>query len=96
MAFKSIKPNGSFEYRFKVRQNGTYWYHAHSKGQEQDGLYGPFGDLSEKDKQPVAAYEKAERDYVVMLSDFHETESDKIMANLKSRLSITKTNVKRW
>jgi CopA family copper-resistance protein len=36
-----------------------------------------------KGKQPVAAHEKAERDYVVMLSDFHETESDKIMANLK-------------
>ena len=80
--FKSIKPNGSFEYRFKVRQNGTYWYHAHSKGQEQDGLYGPLV-IYPKGKQPVAAYEKAERDYVVMLSDFHETESDKIMANLK-------------
>jgi CopA family copper-resistance protein len=80
--FKSIKPNGSFEYRFKVRQNGTYWYHAHSKGQEQDGLYGPLV-IYPKDKQPIAAHEKAERDYVVMLSDFHETESDKIMANLK-------------
>ena len=80
--FKSIKPNGSFEYRFKVRQNGTYWYHAHSKGQEQDGLYGPLV-IYPKDKQLIAAHEKAERDYVVMLSDFHETESDKIMANLK-------------
>ena len=80
--FKGIKPNGSFEYRFKVRQNGTYWYHAHSKGQEQDGLYGPLV-IYPKGKQPVAAHEKAERDYVVMLSDFHDTESDKIMANLK-------------
>ncbi|ENW82049.1 hypothetical protein F909_01742 [Acinetobacter sp. ANC 3929] len=80
--FKGIKPNGSFEYRFKVRQNGTYWYHAHSKGQEQDGLYGALV-IYPKGKQPVAAHEKAERDYVVMLSDFHETESDKIMANLK-------------
>ncbi|MCH7395331.1 copper resistance system multicopper oxidase [Acinetobacter dispersus] len=80
--FKGIKPNGSFEYRFKVRQNGTYWYHAHSKGQEQDGLYGALV-IYPKGKQPVAAHEKAQRDYVVMLSDFHETESDKIMANLK-------------
>lgn len=39
--FKGIAPNGDFVYRFKVKQNGTYWYHAHSKGQEQDGLYGP-------------------------------------------------------
>ncbi|RUP38862.1 MAG: copper resistance system multicopper oxidase [Acinetobacter sp.] len=80
--FKGIQPNGSFEYRFKVRQNGTYWYHAHSKGQEQDGLYGPLV-IYPKGKQPVAVHEKSERDYVVMLSDFHETESDKIMANLK-------------
>lgn len=80
--FKGIKPNGSFEYRFKVRQNGTYWYHAHSKGQEQDGLYGALV-IYPKGKQPIAAHEKTQRDYVVMLSDFHETESDKIMANLK-------------
>lgn len=80
--FKGIKPNGSFEYRFKVRQNGTYWYHAHSKGQEQDGLYGPLV-IYPKGKQPVAKHENAERDYVVMLSDFHETKSDRIMANLK-------------
>ncbi|MCH7307730.1 multicopper oxidase family protein [Acinetobacter sp. NIPH 1852] len=80
--FNGIKPNGSFEYRFKVRQNGTYWYHAHSKGQEQDGLYGALV-IYPKGKQPVAAHEKAQRDYVAMLSDFHETDSDQIMANLK-------------
>ncbi|ENW93651.1 copper resistance system multicopper oxidase [Acinetobacter sp. NIPH 298] len=80
--FQGIQPNGSFEYRFKVRQNGTYWYHAHSKGQEQDGLYGALV-IYPKGKQPVAAHEKAQRDYVVMLSDFHETDSDQIMANLK-------------
>ncbi|MFW1950745.1 copper resistance system multicopper oxidase [Acinetobacter beijerinckii] len=80
--FKGIKPNDSFEYRFKVRQNGTYWYHAHSKGQEQDGLYGALV-IYPKGKQPIAVHEKTERDYVVMLSDFHETESDKIIANLK-------------
>lgn len=80
--FKGIKPNDSFEYRFKVRQNGTYWYHAHSKGQEQDGLYGALV-IYPKGKQPVAQHEKADRDYVVMLSDFHETDSDQIMANLK-------------
>jgi FtsP/CotA-like multicopper oxidase with cupredoxin domain len=29
-----------FVYRFTVRQSGTYWYHAHSRFQEQTGLYG--------------------------------------------------------
>ena len=80
--FQGIQPKGDFTYRFKVRQNGTYWYHAHSKGQEQDGLYGPLV-IYPKGKQPVAAHEKAQRDYVVMLSDFHESDSAQIMANLK-------------
>ena len=80
--FQGIQPMGDFTYRFKVRQNGTYWYHAHSKGQEQDGLYGPLV-IYPKGKQPVAAHEKAQRDYVVMLSDFHESDSVQIMANLK-------------
>ena len=40
--FQGIAPNQEFVYRFKIRQSGTYWYHAHSKGQEQDGLYGAF------------------------------------------------------
>ena len=80
--FQGIKPKGDFEYRFKVRQNGTYWYHAHSKGQEQDGLYGALV-IYPKGKQPLASYEKTQRDYVVMLSDFHETASNQILANLK-------------
>ncbi|OTG65728.1 copper oxidase [Acinetobacter sp. ANC 4470] len=80
--FKGIKPKSDFIYRFKVRQNGTYWYHAHSKGQEQDGLYGALV-IYPKDKKPVAAHEQTDRDYVVMLSDFHESTSDQIMKNLK-------------
>ncbi|ODL91398.1 copper resistance system multicopper oxidase [Acinetobacter pittii] len=80
--FKGIAPNGDFVYRFKVKQNGTYWYHAHSKGQEQDGLYGPLV-IYPRGKIPVAAHEKTDRDYVVMLSDFHNSSSDSIMKNLK-------------
>ncbi|EXB06020.1 TPA: copper resistance system multicopper oxidase [Acinetobacter baumannii] len=80
--FKGIAPNGDFVYRFKVKQNGTYWYHAHSKGQEQDGLYGPLV-IYPKGKIPVAAHEKTDRDYVVMLSDYHDSSSDSIMKNLK-------------
>ncbi|NNH35491.1 copper resistance system multicopper oxidase [Acinetobacter sp. NIPH 2377] len=80
--FKGIKPQADFVYRFKVRQNGTYWYHAHSKGQEQDGLYGALV-IYPKDKKPVAAHEKTDRDYVVMLSDFHPSSSDQILKNLK-------------
>ncbi|OTG62909.1 copper resistance system multicopper oxidase [Acinetobacter silvestris] len=80
--FNAIKPNGDFVYKFKVRQSGTYWYHAHSKGQEQDGLYGSLV-IYPKDKKPLAQHEQTDRDYVVMLSDFHEQTSDQIQKNLK-------------
>lgn len=80
--FKGIKPQSEFVYRFKVRQSGTYWYHSHSKGQEQDGLYGPLV-IYPKGKMPIAGHESTQRDYVVMLSDFHESSSAQIMKNLK-------------
>ncbi len=80
--FNGIRPQGDFVYKFKVRQSGTYWYHAHSKGQEQDGLYGALV-IYPKDKKPLAAHEKTDRDYVVMLSDFHNKTSDQIQKNLK-------------
>ncbi len=80
--FKGIKPNQSYEYRFKIRQNGTYWYHSHSKGQEQDGLYGPLV-IYPKNKIPLTSSEKTDRDYVVLLSDFHNSTSDEIMKNVK-------------
>ncbi|MGK5735353.1 copper resistance system multicopper oxidase [Acinetobacter junii] len=80
--FHGIAPNKTYEYKFKVRQNGTYWYHSHSKGQEQDGLYGAFV-IYPKDKTPLTAAEKTDRDYVVLLSDFHNSTSDQITKNLK-------------
>ncbi len=76
--FKAIEANSSFTYRFKVRQSGTYWYHSHTKGQEQDGLYGSI-IIAPKGKDKIAA----DRDYVVVLSDFSEESSEDIMANLK-------------
>ncbi|MDM1022027.1 copper resistance system multicopper oxidase [Acinetobacter sp. VNK23] len=80
--FNGIAHNKTYEYKFKVRQNGTYWYHSHSKGQEQDGLYGAFV-IYPKDKTPLTAAEKTDKDYVVLLSDFHNSTSDQIMKNLK-------------
>ncbi|MEQ1420053.1 copper resistance system multicopper oxidase [Acinetobacter indicus] len=80
--FNGIKPQSEYVYKFKIRQSGTYWYHSHSKGQEQDGLYGAFV-IYPKDKTPLTAAEKTDRDYVVLLSDFHEKTSDQIQKDLK-------------
>lgn len=76
--FPGIMPGQTFTYRFPVRQTGTYWYHAHSKGQEQDGLYGSLV-FSPAGTDPI----RTDRDYVVVLSDFTEEDSDDIMGNLK-------------
>ncbi len=76
--FPGIKPGETFTYRFKIRQDGTYWYHAHSMGQEQDGHYGSIV-IAPKGQDPV----QADRDYVVLLSDFHDEDSWDIMSNLK-------------
>ena len=37
-----IKPKTTHVYKFPIVQNGTYWYHSHTKLQEQNGMYGAF------------------------------------------------------
>ncbi len=76
--FSGISQGETFTYRFTIRQHGTYWYHAHSMGQEQDGLYGALV-IRPRHGPEVPA----ERDYVVLISDFHKEDSNEIIANLK-------------
>ncbi len=77
--FNGIKPGETFTYRFKIRQTGTYWYHSHSGGQEQEGLAGPI--IIDPSKSGGV---KADRDYVVMLTDFTDERADDILSNLKA------------
>jgi FtsP/CotA-like multicopper oxidase with cupredoxin domain len=82
-AYPGIAPGQTFTYRFTVRQNGTYWYHSHTNGQEQDGLYGAL-IIRPKDVDPVHADRpQSNREYVVMISDFSEESSGQILSNLK-------------
>jgi FtsP/CotA-like multicopper oxidase with cupredoxin domain len=37
---KRIGPGETYLYKFRIVQNGTYWYHSHTKLQEQIGMYG--------------------------------------------------------
>ncbi|CAM2999472.1 multicopper oxidase domain-containing protein [Legionella anisa] len=75
---KPIPPGGVFHYRFKLYQQGTYWYHAHAKVQEQEGLYGTF--IIDPPHPPSYQYTK---DYVVVLSDWINTPAEHVFANLK-------------
>ena len=73
-----IRPGETFTYHFTIRQTGTYWYHSHSGGQEQDGVYGALV-LEPKGKDPI----EADRDYVVVLSDMSPETPEAIIGNLK-------------
>lgn len=77
-SYPGIEPGQTFTYRFTVRQSGTYWYHSHTNGQEQDGLYGAL-IIHPKGIEPV----KADQEYVVMFSDFSKETADQILSNLK-------------
>ncbi len=76
--FPGIRPGETFTYRFPLRQAGTYWYHAHSLAQEQEGHYGSIV-IKPKDADRI----KADRDYVVLLSDFTDEDALEILDNLK-------------
>lgn len=38
VSFAGIKPGETFEYRYRLKQNGTYWYHSHSGLQEPEEI----------------------------------------------------------
>lgn len=79
-SFAGIAPDGMYEYRFKVKQSGTYWYHSHSAFQEQLGVYGPL-IIDPKEPEPFAY----DRDYVVFLSDWTDESPARVLAKLKKR-----------
>ena len=80
--FKAIAPGETFTYKFKIRQSGTYWYHSHSNLQEQQGLYGSIV-VQPKKQHYKANRDYANRDYVIVLSDFSSENPNKILNNLK-------------
>lgn len=79
-SFAGIAPDGMYEYRFKVKQSGTYWYHSHSGFQEQLGVYGPL-IIDPEEPEPFAY----ERDYVVFLSDWTDESPARVLAKLKKQ-----------
>jgi len=80
VSFAGIAPNTTFTYRFKVQQSGTYWYHSHSGMQEQTGLYGAIIIEPLKGETIVA-----ERDYVIVLSDWTDEDPMAVLDKLKKQ-----------
>lgn len=80
VSFAGIKPGTTFTYRFPIKQYGTYWYHSHSGGQAQAGVYAPM-IIDPLEPDPV----KYDREYVVVLSDWTFRSVEGMIGNLKKQ-----------
>lgn len=80
VSFGGIRPGKTFTYRFPLKQSGTYWFHSHSGGQEQSGVYAPM-IIDPIAPDPV----KYDREHVVVLSDWSFASPMEIMDKLKKQ-----------
>ncbi|MEO6167554.1 MAG: multicopper oxidase domain-containing protein, partial [Chitinophagales bacterium] len=71
-----IQANTTYRYSFPIVQNGTYWYHSHTKLQEQSGLYGAL--IIHKKKRETLP------DFTVLLSDWTDENPHEVLHSLKS------------
>ena len=78
LSFNGIARGETFQYRFDVRQSGTYWYHSHSGFQEQAGLYGAL-IIDPLEPEPFGY----QRDYVVLLTDWTDLDPGALFRRLK-------------
>ena len=86
-----IKPGQTRTFRFPIVQNGTYWYHSHTKVQEQSGMYGA-----------LVFYKREEPDIkqqAIVLSDWADMkphEIDRSLHNQTDWFSIRKNTVQSY
>jgi CopA family copper-resistance protein len=78
LSFHGIRPGEAYDYRFTVRQHGTYWYHSHSAFQEQVGVYAPLV-IEPREPEPF----RADREHVILLSDWTDESPERIFGKLK-------------
>ena len=84
ISFPGIAPGETFVYRFKLQQSGTYWYHSHSGFQEMTGMYGALIiEPRSRHARPETVQPRADRDYVVQLSDWTDEDPMSVFAKLK-------------
>jgi FtsP/CotA-like multicopper oxidase with cupredoxin domain len=80
VSFDGIASGTTYRYRFKVNQHGTYWYHSHSRFQEQTGLYGPIV-IEPRDGERFPT----QREHVILLSDWTDQDPESLFATLKKQ-----------
>lgn len=73
-----IESGETFQYRFELKHAGTYWYHSHTRIDEQRGQYGAII------VHPKNGYEENfQHDVVVQLSDWTDEDPLDVLKNLK-------------
>ncbi|OJJ51726.1 hypothetical protein ASPZODRAFT_55640 [Penicilliopsis zonata CBS 506.65] len=79
----AIPPGASYTYRFRIEQEGTFWYeyHAHSDVQRSDGLYGglvvhPPGAIQQDEEILLLAGDWYHRPAGEVLDAFMDAKSD--------------------
>ncbi|WP_215845243.1 copper resistance system multicopper oxidase [Candidatus Pantoea bituminis] len=80
LSFHGIEPDDTYVYSFKIKQNGTYWYHSHSGLQEQEGVYGPI-IIDAAEPEPF----QWDSEQVVLLTDWSDEKAADILAKLKKQ-----------
>ncbi len=78
LSYPGIAPGETFHYHFQVKQNGTAWYHSHTRFQEQSGINGPL-IIDPQGEDPI----QSDRDHVIFLSDWTDTNPETVFSNLK-------------
>lgn len=89
LSFDGIKPGETFEYKFKIQQSGTYWYHSHSGHQEQLGLYGAI--VIEPEHHDPVHYD---REFTILLSDWSDDSPHHIYRTLKKEAHFYNNNLR--
>lgn len=72
-----VRPGETLQYKFAIKQSGTYWYHSHTGLQEQRGVY---GSIQINPKETDLQYDK---DLVLVLSDWMDERPESQLKNLK-------------
>jgi CopA family copper-resistance protein len=88
----SIGPGETHLYKFKVVQNGTYWYHSHSKLQEQAGMYGALVFKRKEDAPSVNMKTPGmnknnhlfDSEYTLVLSEWTDEKPEQVQRRLRS------------
>ena len=80
VSFPGIVAGQTFDYRFPLRQYGTYWYHSHSGLQEQTGHYAPL-IIDPADGYPY----EFDREHMIMLSDWTFENPYRVLEKLKKQ-----------